>query len=101
MQALIRSTVGEIGGHGGKREQVNNVNLKTPGGNSPTYALRRLKRDRPDLAERVVAGELSANAAAIEAGFRRKTIIIPADIDAAAGVLLQRVWLRGAIGGAR
>lgn len=40
-------------------------------GNSPTYALRRLKRDRPDLAERVMSGELSANAAAIEAGFRK------------------------------
>jgi hypothetical protein len=28
--------------------------------------------DRPDLAERVEAGELSANAAAEEAGFRKK-----------------------------
>jgi hypothetical protein len=37
-----------------------------------TYLLRRLKRDRPDLAERVIAGEMSANAAAIEAGFRKK-----------------------------
>ena len=34
--------------------------------------LKRLKRDRPDLAERVVAGEMSAHAAAIEAGFRKK-----------------------------
>jgi hypothetical protein len=25
-------------------------------GNNPTYALKRLKRDRPDLAEKVVAG---------------------------------------------
>ena len=39
-----------------------------------TYALRRLKRDRPDLAERVMSGELSANAAAIEAGFRKKPV---------------------------
>src|SRR5690242_3559175 len=30
----------------------------------------RLDRDRPELAARVRAGELSANAAAIEAGFR-------------------------------
>jgi hypothetical protein len=32
--------------------------------------LKRLKRDRPDLADKVAAGEMSANAAAIEAGFR-------------------------------
>jgi hypothetical protein len=31
-----------------------------------------LRRDRPDLANRVVAGEISANAAAIQAGFRKK-----------------------------
>lgn len=41
-------------------------------GNNPTYTLRRLRRDRPDLADKVVAGELSANAAAIEAGFRKQ-----------------------------
>ena len=30
--------------------------------------LSRLKRDDPDMARRVIAGELTANAAAIEAG---------------------------------
>ena len=35
-----------------------------------TYALKRLKRDRTDLFDKVIAGELSANAAAIEAGFQ-------------------------------
>jgi hypothetical protein len=40
-------------------------------GNSKSYTVSRLKRDRPDLFERVVAGELSANRAAIEAGYRR------------------------------
>jgi hypothetical protein len=48
------------------KKTVDNVNrLTTAGGNSPTYALRRLKRDRPDLAALVVSGELSANATAI------------------------------------
>lgn len=70
---LIDGEVMAIAGHGGDHsEQVNNVNLKTVGGNNPTYALKRLKRDRPDLANKVIAGELSANAAAIEAGFRKK-----------------------------
>jgi hypothetical protein len=39
-------------------------------GNSLAYAHRRLARERPDLFERVCRGELSANAAMIEAGFR-------------------------------
>ncbi len=33
--------------------------------------LRRLARERPDLLERYERGELTANAAAIEAGFRK------------------------------
>ncbi len=33
------------------------------------YTIARLQRDNPELHERVVSGELSANAAAIQAGF--------------------------------
>lgn len=36
------------------------------------YTVARLKRDRPDLFEQVKAKKLSANAAAIKAGHRRK-----------------------------
>lgn len=39
-------------------------------GTSNRYALRRLRVERPDLLERVVAGEISAHAAAVEAGIR-------------------------------
>jgi len=46
-------------------------------GNARDYTLRRLKRDAPDLAAMVIAGVLSANAAAIEAGFRKRPT--PAD----------------------
>ncbi len=45
-------------------------------GTDATYTLRRLKRDHPKLADRVIDGELSANAAAIEAGFRKRKIQI-------------------------
>jgi hypothetical protein len=58
-----------------KEERENrgdNITPKSERGTSATYTLKRLKRDRPDLLERVVAGELSANAAAIAAGFRHK-----------------------------
>jgi len=53
------------------------------GGNSRDYTLARLKRDRPDLAEMVIGGAMSANAAAIEAGFRRRDT--PVDT-------LRRAW---------
>ncbi len=60
-------------------------NIKaTDGGTSREYTLRRLKRDDPALAERVMSGELSANAAAIEAGFRKR----PTPIETA-----LRAWL--------
>jgi hypothetical protein len=51
-------------------------------GNSRRDTLRRLRRDRPDLAERVDAGELSAHSAAIEAGFRKPTATVKVDTPA-------------------
>jgi hypothetical protein len=45
---------------------------KAVAGNSCDYTLVRLKNERPDLFERVVAKELTANRAAIEAGWRKK-----------------------------
>lgn len=58
----------------GKRAKAdipNNVSNNRHG-NSRAYTLDRLKRNAPALYKRVVAGELSANAAAIEAGFRQQ-----------------------------
>jgi len=76
------------GEHGGdKRGKDNNVILDTPQGNSLSYTLDRLKREAPELFQRVVAKELSANAAAIEAGFRVKTITVPLDPSRAAAAL--------------
>jgi len=82
--------------HGGKRnpegknqhsegDKFNNVKLdqnegkekNASMGNSKSYTLQRLERDAPELYEKVVADEMSANAAAIEAGFRDKTATIP------------------------
>jgi predicted RNA-binding Zn-ribbon protein involved in translation (DUF1610 family) len=51
-----------------------NVSIKPRHGNSLAYTLDRLERQRPDLFARVVAKQLSANAAAIEAGFRKKPV---------------------------
>jgi len=62
---------------------VRNIISTTPDyGNALSYTLRRLKSEYPELYQRVVAGELSANAAAREAGIRRPTTNIYTD-DAA------------------
>jgi hypothetical protein len=53
-----------------RKSNVRNANI-APKSQTAAYNLARLKRDRPDLARRVTAGEMSANAAAIEAGFRK------------------------------
>jgi len=77
-------------GEDGRFLRSNNVTTEDRG-NAPTYALRRLKRDHPELAEKVVAGKLSAHAAAIEAGFRQPTIAVSAaDPDAAVAALVRK-----------
>jgi hypothetical protein len=46
--------------------------LGRPKSGTRAEALRRLRRDRPDIHARVLAGELTAHAGMIEAGFRKK-----------------------------
>jgi hypothetical protein len=73
--ALFREAMVEGPGKRSKdRDYITDIVSNIPPvdhGNSKAYTVSRLKRDRPDLFERVVAGELSANRAAIEAGFRK------------------------------
>jgi len=55
------------------KQTVDNVNgLSRSDGNSLAYTVSRLKNHRPDLFDQVKDGKMSANAAAIEAGFRKK-----------------------------
>lgn len=70
LDAIDRATVGK---QGSRTDIVDNINeVQRPTGTSRDAALRRLRKDRPDLLERVLANELSAHAAAVEAGFRKK-----------------------------
>ena len=72
---------GEIGGGHASRVSDTNSGSKKP---DATYILARLRRDHPELAEKVLAGELTANAAAILAGFRKRYIRVPAGDPAGA-----------------
>lgn len=77
----IPQQLATLAAHGGDRRskgfQSDNVTLKSSRGHSAEYVIRRLRRDKNPLAECVEQGELSANAAAIQAGFRRKTVSVP------------------------
>lgn len=74
---------------GRPRKNVDNVNIiRRPTGNSASQAIRRLRRDRPDLHARVITGELSPNEAMLAAGWRRKRIsMFVGDPDRAARLL--------------
>lgn len=57
------------------RPSENNTSIrsiKPVHGTTRAYTLDRLQRERPDLFDKVVAKKMSANKAAIEAGFRKK-----------------------------
>lgn len=63
---------------------VANSNIRqSPTGTTRASALRRLRKDRPDLHTRVLAGDLSPHAAMIEAGFRQRTVAEPLTVHGA------------------
>jgi hypothetical protein len=75
--------------------QENGVANGTPvsrskGSNQSTYITSRLKRDAPALAEKVICGEITPRAAAIEAGFLKPEFSIPIEPQGAARRILNR-----------
>lgn len=89
-KALL-SEIPELRKHGRPSGEEKGDNVTFPvRGNNVQYALARLKRDNPGLAEEVLSGAMSANAAAIAAGFRKKTCtVVVGDAQAAARTLLK------------
>ena len=85
------------GNQGGDRNSGNRVdNVKSvQGGNERTYLARRLLRDRPDLFERLEAGEFSSvRQAALEAGIVKPTFTCPIDPERAANLILKHFELK-------
>jgi hypothetical protein len=91
--ALDRALQRTHGGYRSKRDNVNHAPVgDTPTGNAVAQALRRLRKDRPDLHARVLADELSPHAAMIEAGFRHRSATVPLhDMCALAAALRRRL----------
>jgi hypothetical protein len=63
---------------------------EAPTGTSREASLRRLRKDRPDLHAEVLEGSLSAHAAMVQAGFRRRTVSVPVDRPDAVAKTLRK-----------
>lgn len=70
---------------GKHHDDSNNITISR--GTDRTYTLSRLKREAPALYQKVLDKKLSPNAAAIQAGFRIKTISVPLDAQRAVSIL--------------
>ena len=53
-------------------DNIHNDRQERPSGTSRDAAIRRLRKDRPDLHEKVLREQITPHAAMIEAGFRKK-----------------------------
>ena len=100
MEAVDMLAKVSAGKQGGDRKSDNiklyNVQVDSPTGNSTAATMRRLAKDAPALHAKVIAGELTAHAAAIEAGFRPPKFQMPQDAIEAGRYLRTRVdeaWL--------
>ena len=73
IDAATQRKAGDWNTHPDPKVILDNIqDNKAPTGTSKDAALRRLRKDRADLHEKVIAGEISAHAAMIDAGFRKK-----------------------------
>ena len=68
---LFRTAVTAARGQPSKERKHSNRIIKPRQGTTRAYTLTRLQKQAPAFYQRVIAGELSANAAAIAAGLRR------------------------------
>lgn len=73
-----------------RNEVPSSATEERPVGTTAQYAIRRLRKDRPDLHAKVLAGELKPHAAMVEAGFRPRTVTIRVDDVSAVVAALKR-----------
>jgi hypothetical protein len=78
---IDREKIKALGPHRGstvteRNTRVRDTNSSITQGDNSEYVVSRLKRDDPALAERVVRGEVTPNAAAREKGWRKPRIVL-------------------------
>lgn len=70
---------------------VSNIHgTERPAGTTKDRALRKLRKDAPEVHAEVLAGRLSAHAAMVQAGFRPKTFTVRADDAESAARTLRK-----------
>lgn len=71
----------------GRPETLSNIQDKAPTGTTKDRALRKLRADAPELHAEVLAGNLTAHKAMVQAGFRPRTFTVRPDPASAARTL--------------
>jgi phage-related baseplate assembly protein len=81
VQDLLDRALQDRPGGDRRSDQAINRNNVPPGpaGNTRDQALRRLRKDAPELHSEVLAGRLSAHGAMVKAGYRPKTATVRVD----------------------
>lgn len=75
---------------------VDNIHVR-PSGTRADTALRRLRKDAPELHAKVLAKELSPHKAMVQAGFRNRKVSIPVDDPESAARTIRRQFKREAL----
>jgi hypothetical protein len=90
-ELLVQMRRAKRGGRGGrgKKTRVDSTRV-SENGSRTDLAAERLQRDHPEVFERVKAGELSINAAAIAAGIRPHKVPIRLDDPASAAATIRK-----------
>lgn len=74
---LLDQILKEGSRQGERTDIVDNIHEVRPAGTSQNAAIRRLRKDAPELHADVLAGRISAHGAMVKAGFRPKTVSVP------------------------
>lgn len=90
LDLLDRAVQGKHGGDHSKPDVIRLARDPNQHGTSRDGALRKLRKDAPELHAEVIAGRLSAHAAMVQAGFRPKTISVPVSRPESAAAALRR-----------
>lgn len=88
IKAVVKDELYDEIGAQGRPEKGDNITFNNQGMKRGTsgehYIISRLKRDNPEMAQKVLSGELSAHQASIKAGIRKEYIQVQATIPAIA-----------------
>lgn len=94
---MFRREVVEDKGKRAKQDNSDNITIKPPTsddrGTSKSYSLDLLARKAPDMFQAVCNGELTANAAMIQAGLRKSVVSVGANPASAAKTLKKKFGL--------